>query len=402
MRRSRVLALLLLALFVLVSMAWIGVESLNGEPLGENLMFTVLYATFAVIGWLIASRRPENSVGWIFLAIAIGANTGNGASAYAEYSLVTNPGSLPAGAWMAALGEALWPTAITSTLLLLVLFPSGRPSSRFQKWLLRGAIVGIASLGLGAFLLRPYRIHLSESVSVSNPFGVETLSPILKPLSFLAIIVPVVAFLSIGALIVQGRRSHGVERQQLKWFAYSALTMVLVNFVLVNIVRTLFPSAVVDENAGNIGFIVGFALIPLGTGVAILRYRLYDLERIINRTLVYGAVTAVLAACYLGLVVLLQTVLEPLTRESDLAVAGSTLGVAAIFRPLRSRLQSFIDHRFYRRKYNAGRTLEAFAGHLRNEVDLRSLERELVGVVSDTMQPTHASLWLRSEGPVRT
>lgn len=393
---NRKLALALFALFLVVSAIWVVLDSINGEDLVENLMFSLLYASFGVIGLLLASRRPENSLGWIFLAIAIGANAGNGASAYARYALVTEPGALPAAAWMAMLGEALWPTAITSILLLLVLFPSGRPATVFQRWLLRLAVAGIAALILGGFVLKPRQIRISDRVSVENPAGLEGLATLLAPLEWAGALIPIVAFLAIGALIVQTRRSHGVERQQLKWFGYSALAMVMINFVLTNVVRTLFPSAAIDENAGNIGFIAGLSLIPVGTGVAILKYRLYDLERIVNRTLVYGALTAILAGAYLGTVVLLQELLSFATRESDVAVAASTLAVAALFRPLRTRVQAFIDHRFYRRRYDAQQTLERFTSRLRDEVDLQQLAGDLVSVVHDTVQPSHVSVWLRS------
>lgn len=391
--RSRVLAWALFGIFVGVSAAWVSVAALNGESVVENIVYSVAYATFGVIGLLIASRRPENSLGWIFLAIGIGANAGNGASAYAEYALVTHPGSLPLADWAALVGEFLWPTAITSILLLLVLFPAGRPDSAFQRGLLWLALAGIAALNVGGFLLKPHRIPVADGVAVDNPAGLEDTARFLAPLEFAGALIPIVAILAIVALIVQARRSHGVERQQLKWFGYSALAMVVTNFVLFNLIQVLFPS--LRGGSGDIVFIAGFSFIPLGTGVAILKYRLYDLERIVNKTLVYGALTAVLAAAYLGLVVLLQTLVEPLTRESDLAVAGSTLAVAAMFRPLRARLQAFIDHRFYRRRYDAQATVENFASRLRDEVDLGSLSDDLVRTVADVMQPTHAYLWLR-------
>lgn len=393
-RRSTFVAWALFALFLIVSVIWMSLATANGESLLENMMFSTLYGSFGILGLLIASRRPENSLGWLFLAIALGANAGNLGNAYAEYALATRPGSLPAGALMAALGETLWPTAITSILLLLVLFPSGRPASRFQRWLLRGAIAGIAGIAFG--FLFAERITVTDEVSVENPLTVPALEHVFSALQWVGAIIPIVAFLAIGGLIAQTRRSHGVERQQLKWFGYSALAMIMINFVLTNIFRTLFPSAVVDENAGNIGFVVGLSLLPIGTGVAILKYRLYDLERIVNRALVYAGLTAVLGAAYLGLVVLLQALLEPLTRESDLAVAGSTLAVAAMFRPIRSRLQAFIDHRFYRRKYDAQLTLESFASRLRDQVALDALRHDLVATVHGAMQPAHASLWLRS------
>ena len=399
-RRYTALAWGLFALFVGVSIGWVVLDALNGESALENALYALAYASFGVIGLLIASRRPENSLGWIFLWIGIGANAGNGASAYAHYALVTEPGSLPAGDWAAALGEFLWPVAIMSILLLLVLFPSGRPASRYQRWLLWFGLFGIAALGLGGFLLLPREIKIAPGIVVDNPAGIEAFAGALSKLAMTAVVIPVVAFLSIGALIVQTRRSHGVERQQLKWFGYSALAMVLFNFVIVNIVKTLVPA--VRGGGTDLLFIAAFALIPIGTGVAILRYRLYDLERIVNRTLVYSALTTVLGGAYVGLVFLLREMTGSWTRDSDIAVAGSTLAVATMFRPLRNKLQGFIDHRFFRRKYDASHTLQSFAGRLRDEVDLGSLGKELVDVVSETMQPAHASLWLRGNGQVQT
>lgn len=397
-RHSISLAWILFALFAAVSVGWVVLDALNGESALENSLYALAYASFGVIGLLIASRRPENSLGWIFLWIGIGTNAGNGAAAYARYSLVTEPGSLPAADWAASVGEFLWPTAIMSILLLFVLFPSGRPASRFQRRLLWFGIGGIVALGLGGFLLMPRELKIAPGVVVDNPAGVEAIAAVLSPLAMAGVLIPIVAFLSIGALIVQTRRSHGVERQQLKWFGYSALAMVLFNFVIVNVVKTLFPA--LRGGRTDAFFIAAFALIPLGTGVAILRYRLYDLERIVNRTLVYAILTAVLGGAYVGLVFVLRELTASWTRESDLAVAGSTLAVAALFRPIRAWVQAFIDRRFYRRKYDAALTLESFAGRLRDEVDLGSLGRELVDVVSETMQPAHAALWLRTDEQV--
>jgi hypothetical protein len=397
--RSRLLVWSLVGFFLALSAAFVVLSRLNGEDIAENLLFSLLYATFAGVGALLASRKPENSLGWIFLWIGIGANLGNAASSYGVYALRTVPGALPGGEWAAWAGSFLWPTAIVSILLLLVLFPSGRPHARPERWLLRAAVVAIGGLSLGGFVLKPGRLDVA-GLDIPNPLGVESLTAVLPVLELVgAVLIPVVALASVAMLVVRSRRAVGVVRQQLRWFGYSALAMFSINFVFANLLKTFVPST--RGWVGNLAFALGLAMIPLGTGVAILRYRLYELDLIVNRTLVYAVLTGVLASAYLAIVVVLQS-FSPVGTDSDLAVAGSTLAVAALFRPLRARIQTFIDRRFYRRRYDAGETLAEFSTRLRDQVDLGALTTELVQVVRSTMQPSHASLWLRpDEGVAR-
>jgi hypothetical protein len=202
-----------------------------------------------------------------------------------------------------------------------------------------------------------------------------------------------VAGLTMLSLILRFRRSHGIERQQLKSFVL-AVSMFPVLFLVATIAGALDSSE--DDYISFVLIMGGLLLIPLSMGAAILRYRLYDIDLVINRTLVYGALTAVLSGIYVGLVFGFQALLEPFTAESDLAIAGSTLAVAALFRPVRSSIQDFIDRRFYRRKVDKQRTIEEFNSQLRDEVDLSAITQRLAGVVNETMQPTHVSLWLRS------
>ena len=199
------------------------------------------------------------------------------------------------------------------------------------------------------------------------------------------------AILSMASLVVRFRRSAGVERQQLRWMA-AAATLVVLGWLL---------NALLDQAFGiNSAYFLPIVLLslPVAAAVAVLRYRLYDLDLVVNRALVYGALTALLAGSYLGLVLLLQEVLSP---DSDFAVAGSTLAVAALVRPARSRIQALVDRRFYRRRYDAAQTVEAFSGRLRDEVELDALSGELRGVVEETMQPAHVSLWLREPEAAR-
>jgi hypothetical protein len=233
---------------------------------------------------------------------------------------------------------------------------------------------------------------IDSSRTLPNPIGIPGLHDVEEgPISVVLLLGALSSVLAgMVSVVVRFRRSRGEERQQMKWFTF-AVVLLIVEFV--------FQSAILDGAGGDrIPVIDGIAmaLVPISAAVAIFRYRLYDIDVVINRALVYGALTAVLAAAYLGLVVVFQEVLSPLTADSDVAVAGSTLAVAALFRPVRARVQEFIDRRFYRHKYDASETLEEFASSLRDEVDLDSLSRELVGVVADTMQPAHASLWLRA------
>jgi hypothetical protein len=194
--------------------------------------------------------------------------------------------------------------------------------------------------------------------------------------------------LSAVSLVLRLRRATGVKRQQLKWFVYAVALFALV-----------FPPSVIVFGDGRL-IVFLLPLVPASAGIAILRYRLFDIDILINRTLVYGSLTALLAATYLGGVVGLQSVLRALTgQKSQLAVVASTLAIAALFSPLRRRVQAFVDRRFYRRKYDAAKTLEAFNARLREETDLQALSNDLVGVARSTMQPSHASLWLRPEAP---
>jgi hypothetical protein len=363
--------------------------SLN-EPspsLWDEVLLPVLILTFSTVGALVASYRPENAIGWLFLTGAFVWIVGELTLEYGVYSLITDPGALPAGVWTAWFGA--WARGIgwfVIVTFLLLLYPTGRlPSPRWRPvlWGTAGSVV----LFTMASWLSPETNDL-RLAAVSNPLGLESeIMGLLYELFNYAF--PLLIVASGTAVIVRFRRSRGDERQQLKWFAYAVAVMIVVfviwfSFTLVGLVS---PTSLLYE--------VPLIGLPVATGIAILKYRLYDIDFIVNRTLVYGSLTALLAVIYFVGIVLLQRLFVALTgQQSTLAVVASTLLIAALFNPLRRSIQSFIDRRFYRRKYDARKALEAYSLKLRNETDIEALNDDLVGVVRETMQPAHVSLWL--------
>ena len=365
----------------------------------EDMMWFLSLAMFVPVGCLIASRHPRNPVGWIFLAIGLSEVLTKFAYEYAAHSLVTNPGTLPGGSAMAWLQWWIWAFELTLFPFLILLFPDGRLLAR--RW----AVVGWAPLvWMLAFLgysvaVWPHRgarlLRDVESLGVGSLASIETGLFALFPAVMLCLAA------SLVCLIIRFRRSRGEQRQQLKWIALvaalGATNIVVSDFILDPLGLESPATQLTGEILGGPG------LFALASGVGMLKYRLFDIDRIINRTLVYVALTALLALVYLGGVVGLGGALRSLTgqQSNNLAVAASTLAVAALFRPVRSRIQSFIDRRFYRRKYDVARTVESFSFRLREEVDLSALSGHLVGVVHETMQPAHVSLWLRSRADAR-
>jgi hypothetical protein len=327
-------------------------------------------------------------VGWLFLAGALSAAIKVLAGEYAVYGISTNPGALPlpyAAAWLS--NTMVWIGPAISFILIPLYFPDGKPVSR--RW----AFVGWVALG--SLLLIPllYAFAPVEAVQrsgIRNPLGVEALRPFVKTFETVVLAWYIALILAAAAsLVVRFLRSVGEERQQLKWFTYAA-AILPVWFLINRPIQNAFPDlfAVLDS--------LFIAAVPIAAGIAILRYRLYDIDLIINRTLVYGVSSLLLGLIYFGAIVLSQAALRTLAGgESPLAVVASTLAIAGLFNPLRQRVQDFIDRRFYRNKYNAAKTLEAFSARLREETDLDRLGGELVSVVHQTMRPEHASLWLR-------
>jgi hypothetical protein len=315
----------------------------------------------------------------------------------AEYAIVTllaEPGSLlgmlPGGEAFAWVSSWLWVVHLGLFVYLALLFPDGRPPSfrwRYFAWLV-GVVMVAGTVAVALWPETAAGFDLTD-----NPLGIEVATDVLNPVETIMYALALVATIS---LLVRLRRSKGVERQQVKWFTYAVVVLatsaIMAYVVLESIgIRWLEWVSLVLVMVGVVG-------LPVAVGIAILRYRLYNIDLLINRTLVYGSLTVVLALVYSGSVVLFQELFRTLTgSDSQLAVVVSTLAIAAMFQPLRRRIQASIDRRFYRRKYDARKTLEAFSAKLREETDLDSLSGDLTGVVKETMQPTHVSLWLRSD-----
>jgi hypothetical protein len=357
----------------------------------------VLLLILSTMGALIVARRPANRIGWSFVAAGLGLALQGFATQYAIYALLTNPGALPGAAWLAWISTWLTIPAIYSAFAaLLLVFPTGRLlSPRWQPvaWMVVGWIVGVA-VGNFTYSPDPY-LGAEAPVRLGGAAGqiMNTIGSLAWLLAILAI--PAAA----ASLVVRFRRSRGQERQQLKWLAYAAAMLALgvLGTGLISIldqlgwIRPQFTRPVWTVLAGVA--ILGVTGLPVTAGIAILKYRLYEIDRLINRTLVYGLLTALLAAVYAGLVLTLGQLLG--RQNSSLAVAGATLAVAALFRPGRRRIQRAVDRRFNRRRYDTARTIEAFAARLREQIDLDTLSTELVAVVDQTMEPTQVSLWLQ-------
>jgi len=342
------------------------------------------------LGLLVAHGRPANPVGWIIAGTVVTAGLTDFVESYAMYALYTDPGSLPGGETMAWLSNWTFiPVLFAAPAMLFLLFPDGKLVS--HRWRPVFWIVILTTLAAMTSAIFQPVLNDPPFEGVVNPLGFAPPQALLAPLSYIGWPGMAASFLVAAlAMILRLRRSRGVERQQLKWLAAAAAVLPFASVSGVVLYYLGYESIA--------GFLAIFSIFPifLAAGYAILRYRLYDIDLIINRTLVYGSLTATLVAGYVGTVVVLQRALVFFTgQESTLAVVASTLVIAALFNPLRRRFQAFIDRLFYRRKYDAAKTLEAFSIKLRDETDLDALGSDLVSVVRETMQPAHASLWLR-------
>jgi hypothetical protein len=347
----------------------------------------------ATVGAIVASRRPENPVGWLLCLSGVVVSISHFGSQYAIYTLLAQPDSLPAGEAFAWIDTWILPIIIGLDVFSYLLFPTGRlPSSRWRwlGWLTMAFVfVGVIS---GAFTSGP----VDGLGPIRNPLGIEGFSNGYK--AVLYTMVPFLYAASVLSVFVRLRRATGVERQQVKWFAYTAALTAIT--LVIHMITVALDAPLWFERAEFAMFTAAGTANTVSIGIAILRYRLYDIDRIINRTLVYGSLTLMLALIYFGGVAATQAIYRALTgqeQQPQLAIVVSTLVIAALFNPLRRRIQSFIDRRFYRRKYDARKTLEAFSARLRDETDLDALSDDLVGAVRETMQPAHVSLWLRPD-----
>ena len=385
---------------VFVVLTWDMERDIFGETPQTAVQIGLTAAVYACVGLLLATKRPRNAIGWIFLAIAVNvAASMDGAPAnllgrYALYSM-NHDDALPGVAFAASLAQSAWVVMFVCIALLLLLFPNGHLPSR--RW--RGVVavlVVAATAALVGGTTAPGAIAAPFG-RYDNPFGVAVLgSP--DGALFLggAMLMLIPLFAAVGSLIQRLRRSSGVERQQYALFTLAGLLL------LVGIVATQIADAAFGTRASTAVSIVpstAAAVLPIATAIAILRYRLYEIDRVVSKTIAYLIATVVLAAAYIGLVLTGQALFSSFAGGSNLAIAASTLVVAALFLPLRSRVQRFVDRRFYRRRYDAQRTLEGFGARLREQVDLPSLERDLQAVVSETMQPDGVSLWLHRKAP---
>jgi hypothetical protein len=355
----------------------------------ENVLFSIGYSTVGAV--IVPRMSQENLIGWLFCAIGLLWAVIHLIGEYAIYTLLAEPGSLPAGEIASWVYTWPWVLGLGLIVFLSLLFPNGRLPSARWRWFARiSALLTLVGAVLAAFSPGPIVVGLP---AIHNPLGIESLPNAYKSVQVLMLILIAI---SVASLLLRRVYARGVERQQTKWFTYAAAVAAsgaILQYIISDPLDLVW--------IGGVGYalvLIGLVGIPISMGIAIMRYRLYEIDLLINRTLVYGSLTAVLVALYVVGIVVLQRLFVALTGErSTLAVVVSTLAIAALFTSLRRRIQSFIDRRFYRRKYDARKTLQAFSVTLRDETDLDALSDDLVGVVRETMQPAHVSVWLRPD-----
>jgi hypothetical protein len=372
-------------IIALLAGARIGTSYGSSQPIQDSLPDLMITVAYTAVGVGVTLKRPANLVGWALVLAGVGLLAAGVASAYGELAVLARPDAgLPGGTVAAAFEGGSWTPLIAGVFLLLATFPSGELSTRrMRRWVLSV---------LSGFLVVWVLITLS-SEQLSAPLQ-EYQNPLAVPganvLAVCAIVVIAGCLASVvaaGVIVVRCfRRSRGLERQQFKWLASSAGLLV---------VTLPFAAAFNYSRVAGAVFTVELIALPVSVGIAVLRYRLYEIDLIVRRTLVYGALSVLLAGAYVAIVLVLQELFSTFAGGSGLAVAVSTLVVAGLFLPVRRRIQTLVDRRFYRRRYDAQRTLEEFGARLRDEVDLDALASDLRGVVTETVRPAHVSLWLR-------
>jgi hypothetical protein len=356
-----------------------------GSVVGPVL--AVLSAT--TVGAVLASRRPRHPVGWLLLGFALSLTASGVIASSVTYGLVARPGALPAAHVLARYYPATGPAALALLSLVLLLTPTGSlPSPRWRRWAFITAATPVALVLVVP--VAPGRLD-PQLLVTSSPFSDRALGGVLRLATQVALVVTTLAVaVAAGSLVLRFRRARGIERQQLRWVVLAA--------ALTGVGMLASVVLVAAANESLVGWVSGVCvvLLPLAVGAAVLRYRLFDLDRIISRTLAYGLLTVLLGLGYAGVVLGLGWLLP---QGSSLVVAAATLAVAAVFQPARRRIQAAVDRRFNRRRHDAARTIAAFNDRLRDEVDLEALTGELLAVVEQTMQPTQTSLWLRPQPP---
>ena len=372
----------LLAGMTVLVMLGPGDPNFRRDPAGF-VGFICAFGAFGLVGALVIWQRPGNTLGWVLAAVGLLAAWGASADTYTDLASTSDP------LYLVAVWVSLWywfPLLGLTLIFTPLLFPDGRPPSPRWRLVTWGAALALALVVfLGAFR---ERVEM-PGISMDNPVGIPGIRDPEKSTLGTVLLGSFVLFLvlALASVVVRYIRSGDAQRQQIKWLLLATALSALMVF---------FEEITRIELGTEVPFAISIALFPVAIAVAIFRYRLYDIDVIINRALVYGSLTAMLALVYVGGVVGLQYVFRMLTGgESQLAIVASTLAIASLFVPLRRRVQTFIDRRFYRRKYDAAKTLEDFATRLREETNLEQLNTELLAVVSTTMQPEHVSLWLK-------
>jgi hypothetical protein len=362
-------------------------DGLSTRELIVGVAFWVPFLAFATVGAVVLARRPGNRIGWLCWAIGFTITIAFWGSKQV-WVVLANQGRSSAWALFPQLGTmAYLGTLLGLVPFLVLLFPTGRLLSR--RWRPVAWAIGLVlGLYLTAVLLTPGPIDLGLRDDPDNPLGVKAAEGLLQLVqTTTGVVAPVLVLAALASVVVRFRRARGEERQQLKWFTF---------VIVADLVLFLGLAERVGPLGGLVIFPVGLSMIPVAIGVAVLRYRLYDIDRIINRTLVYALLTALLGAVYAGVVLVLGQASRGIaTKPPGWAVAAATLAAAALFQPARRRIQQAVDRRFNRRRYNAAKTIEAFSTRLRDQVDLDTLSAELLAVVDQTMEPTRVSLWLR-------
>jgi hypothetical protein len=358
-----------------------------GAEVALRFIIPIGLLAFPTVGAIVASRKPNNVIGWLFLGFGLTSGLGLAADAYAAFQPAL-PGAGYAGD--VAVGTINSPIVMSFFAFFLLLFPNGRlPTRRWRPF----AWYCVAVSGLVEFyavFVQP-TLEVGDVKEIPNPLAIRGLAPVSAALQgalypALIICVPIAAV----AFVLHYRRSRGLEREQMKWFASAAVVLA----VMIGLAPIGFSSRA-PKWLWPVMFLVGASSVPVAAGIAILKYRLYDIERIISRTVAYAIITAVLGGAFTLVVLVPTAVVGAGVKTPDWLVAIATLAVAALFRPVRRRVQNAIDHRFNRRRYDTARTIESFAGRLRNEVDIATLRTDLETLIHQTMQPSHVSVWLR-------